>query len=59
MKRTLALKKEALTELSTDELVGVAGGTTPITRTCTPIITSPSCVIVTVIVETVLEGCLP
>jgi hypothetical protein len=55
MKRTLSLKKESLTELSTDELVDVVGGTTPVSRTCTPIISYVPCVIVISLVQ----GCLP
>lgn len=59
MKRTLALKKEALTELSTDELDAVVGGTTPITRTCTPIVSYVPCFVVAYVVQTVEQGCLP
>ena len=55
MTRTLRLKKESLAELTTDELVSVAGGTTPVTRTCTPIISYVPCLVV----QSVLQGCLP
>jgi hypothetical protein len=55
MKRTLSLKKESLTELSTDELIDVVGGTTPVSRTCTPIISYVPCFVLV----SVLNGCLP
>jgi hypothetical protein len=55
MKRTLRLKKELLAELTTDELGDVVGGTTPITRTCTPIVSYVPCLIV----QSVVQGCLP
>lgn len=55
MTRTLRLKREALTELTTGELVSVAGGTTPVTRTCTPIVSYVPCFVV----QSVLDGCLP
>jgi hypothetical protein len=55
MKRTLSLKKESLTALTTDELVDVVGGTTPVSRTCTPIISYVPCFVLV----SVLNGCLP
>lgn len=60
MKRTLALKREILTELSTEELVGVAGGTTPVSRTCALWTFAPCVLIqtVTYTVQTALNDCL-
>ena len=36
MKRELVLKKEQLTELSTEELASIVGGTVPFTFLCGP-----------------------
>jgi hypothetical protein len=57
MKRTLTLKKDSLTELTTDELGSVAGGT-GLSCTCA-LLTLGVCAVVTVVVQTVVEGCLP
>ena len=57
MKRTLTLKKESLAELTTDELGSVAGGT-GLSCTCA-LLTLGVCAVVTVVVQTVVEGCLP
>jgi hypothetical protein len=53
MKRTLALKKETLTELSPGDLGRIVGGTTPVTRTCALLTFFPCYVI-----QTVVDGCL-
>jgi hypothetical protein len=57
MKRTLTLKKESLTELTTDELDSVVGAT-GLSCTCA-LLTFGVCAVVTVVVRTVVEGCLP
>jgi len=55
----LELSTETLRELRGDELVDVVGGTTPITRTCTPIVSYVPCYLVGQVILSVEEGCLP
>jgi hypothetical protein len=57
VKRTLTLKKDSLTELTTDELDAVVGAT-GLSCTCA-LLTVGVCAVVTVVVRTVVEGCLP
>jgi hypothetical protein len=52
MNRTLRLSKGALTELTPQELAGVVGGTTNISRTCALLTFAPC-----YIVQTVIDGC--
>ena len=58
MKRTLVLKREVLTELSPEELGTVVGGTTPLSRTCALWSFAP-CVLIQVVVQSVVEHCVP
>ena len=58
MKRTLALKKDTLTELSPEDLSDVVAGTGPVSRTCALWSFAP-CVLVQVIVQSVENTCVP
>jgi hypothetical protein len=57
MKRNLTLKKESLSELTTDEL-GVVAGATGISCTCA-LLTVTTCALVVEVVRSVVQGCLP
>lgn len=53
MKRTLVLKRETVTELTSDELGAIDGGT-QVTRTCAFLTFAPCYILLSV-----LDGCLP
>ena len=57
MKRTLMLKKDSLTELTTDELGDVAGAT-GLSCTCA-LLTVTLCALVVEVVRSVAQGCQP